>query len=135
MKEGRQWCRAGFGAGAQDHRVTGAQRVGGLRDVVGQPADDRDLTAVVHEAGCPARLGREVGRDAVGADEVALDGRREPGHHDGDVAGSVDVADRHGDPSAPARHVERQQLARLAVALVEHLTNGAHRRSFATACW
>ena len=113
-----------------------AQRVGRLWNVVGQPADDRDLAAVTREFGGTPRLDEEIRRQAIGADEIAFDGCREPGDHDGDVAGRVDVSHGHGDAGASARHVERGQLAPLAVSLAEDLTGGAHGgRACATACW
>ena len=103
-----------------------AQRVGRLWNVVVQPADDRDLAAVTREIGGTPRLDEEIRRQAIGAYEIAFDGCREPGDHDGDVAGSVDVSHGHSDAGASARHVERQQLTPLAVSLAEDLTGGAH---------
>ena len=76
-QEGGQASGAGFGARSQDDRVSGAEGVGGLGDVVAQPADDGDVPVVTDQRRRPARLVREVGRDAVGPGEVTLDGRRE----------------------------------------------------------
>jgi hypothetical protein len=75
----------------------------------------------------PCHVG-EVGREAVGADEITLHGCREAGNDHRDVASPVDVAHRHGGPCATARHVEREQLTHPTVLLGEDLSRGAHGR-------
>ena len=105
--------------------MSGAEGVGGLGDVVAQPADDSDVAVVADQRRGPARLVGQVGGDAVGPGEVTLDGRGETRHDDRDVGSPVHVA--HGDrhSGGTAGDVDGEQLSGSAVALVEHLPGGS----------
>ena len=124
-KEGGQASGAGFCARSQDDRVSGAEGVGGLGDVVAQPADDGDVAVVADQRRGPARLVGQVGGDAVGSAEVALDGRGETRHDDRDMGGPVHIAHGNRHSGGAAGDVEGEQLAGSAVALVEYLPGGS----------
>ncbi len=107
--------------------MRGPQRVGGLWDVVAQPADHGDVLTVADQGRLGEGRPAEVGRDAVRAGEVAFHGGGEAGHDDRHVPGPVDVSHRDSDPRAAAGDVERQELPRRTVVLLEDLAGGPHR--------